>query len=57
MSFQMLFENYSHSSSTLSTKNDMTRSAKYAKEQVYLYSWNYTINHNNNEGENEKYIT
>ena len=53
----MLFENYSHSSSTLSTKNDITRPAKYAKEQVYLYSWNYTINHNNNEDENEKYIT
>ena len=33
-----LFENYSHSSSTLSSKNNRTCSKKQAKEQVYLYS-------------------
>ena len=33
-----LFENYSHSLSTLSSKNNRTYSKKYAKEQVCLYS-------------------
>ena len=37
-----LFENYSHSSSTLSSKNNSTYSKKYSKE---------------NENENEKYST
>ena len=46
-------ENYSHTSSTLSSKNNRTHSKKYAKEQVYLYSWDYTINSNENEDENE----
>ena len=26
-------------------------------KHVCLYSWDYTINHNKNEDENEKYIT
>ena len=51
---RLLFENYSHSSSTLSSKNNWTYSKKEAKEQVSLYSWNYTINHNENEDENKK---
>ena len=33
--------------------NNRTHSKKYAKEQVYLYSWDYTINSNENEDENE----
>ena len=41
-------ENYSHSSSTLSSKNSRY-SKKLAKEQVCLYSWGYMINHNENE--------
>ena len=27
---------------------------KWPKEQVCLYSWDYTINHNENEDENEQ---
>ena len=46
-----LFENYSHSSSTLSSKNNRTYSKKYVKE---LYLWDYTINHNENEDGKEK---
>ena len=42
----LLFENYSHSSSTLSSKNNGTYSKK---EHVCLYSWDYTINRNENE--------
>ena len=38
-----LFENYSHSPSMLSSKN-----------KVCLYSWDYTINQNENEDEKEK---
>ena len=34
----LLFESYSHSSSTLSSKNTRTHSKKQAKEQVGLYS-------------------
>ena len=34
----LLFENYSHSSSTLSSKNDRTYSKKKAKEQMCLYT-------------------
>ena len=34
----LLFENYSHSSSMLSSKNDRTYSKKYAKEQEFVYS-------------------
>ena len=52
-----LFENYSHFSSTLSSKNNKTYSKKQAKEKVCLYSWDNTINHNENEDENEKSIT
>ena len=47
----LLFENYSPSSSTLSSKNNKTYSKKGAKEQVCLYSWDYMINHNENENE------
>ena len=35
-------------------KNNRTPSKKQAKEQVCLYSWDYTLNHNENEDENEK---
>ena len=34
----LLFENYSHSSSTLSSKNNRTYSEKKAKEQMCPYS-------------------
>ena len=47
----MLFENYSHSSSMLSSKNNSTYSEKSAKEQVCLYSWNHMTNHSENEDE------
>ena len=50
----MLFENYSHSSSTLPSKNNKKYSKKYAKEQVSLYSWDYPINDNENEDKNKK---
>ena len=50
----LLFQNYSHSSSTLSSKNNRIYSKKYAKEPVSLYSWDYTINHNENDDKNEK---
>ena len=50
----LLFENHSHSSSTLSSKNNKIYSKKQAKEQVCPYSWDYTINHNENEYENKK---
>ena len=50
----LLFENYSHSSSMLSSKNRRIYSKKLAKEQVGLYSWDYEINHHENEDENEK---
>ena len=53
----LLFENYSHSSSTLSSKNNRAYSKKQANEQVSLYSWDYPINHNENEDENDKKIT
>ena len=51
---RLLFETYSHSSSTLSSKNNTTYSKKQAKKQVFLHLVDYTINHNGNEGENEK---
>ena len=50
----LLLENYSHSSSTLSSKNNRIYSKKLAKEQVGLYSWDYEINHHENVDENEK---
>ena len=50
----LLFENYSHSSSTLLSKDNRTYSRKEAKEQVCLHSWDYAINHNENEDGNEK---
>ena len=49
-----LFKSYSHSSSTLSCKNNRTYSKKQAKEQVTPYFWDYAINHNETEDENEK---
>ena len=53
-----LFENYSpHFSSTLSSKNYRACSKKQAKEQICLYSWDFTINHNENKDVNEKSIT
>ena len=53
----LLFENYSHSLSTLSSKNNRKYSKKYAKEQVSLYSWDCTINHNENEDKIVEWIT
>ena len=52
----LLSENYLHFSSTWSSKNNrkISKSKKEAKEQVCLYWWDYTINHNENEDENEK---
>ena len=50
----MLFGNYSHSSPTSSSKNNKIYSKKYTKEQMCLYSWDYTINHNQNKNEDEK---
>ena len=47
-------EDYSHSSSTLWSKNNRAYSKRQAKEQVCLYSWDYAINHNENEDEKEK---
>ena len=38
----------------LSSKNNRRYSKKQAKEQVHLYSWDYMINHNENEDQNEK---
>ena len=46
----LLLENYSHFSTTVSSKNNRV----YSKKQVCLYSWDYTINHYENEDENEK---
>ena len=45
----LTFENYSHSPSALSSKNNRTHSKIAAKEQVYLYAWGYKINHTENE--------
>ena len=45
----LLFENYSHSSSTVPSKHIRTYFFKKAKLQVCLYSWDYTINHNKNK--------
>ena len=39
----LLFEKNSHASSTLSSKNNRKYSKKQAKEQVCLYSWDYTV--------------
>ena len=51
----LVFENYSHSSFPLSSKDNIGHIFfKKAKDQVYMYSWDYTINHNENEYENEK---
>ena len=48
----LIFENYSH----FSSRNRWTYSKKKQKKQVCLYSWDYAINHNVNEDENEKKI-
>ena len=50
----LLFENYSFSSPMSLSKNIRIFSKKEAKEEVCLYSWDYAINHNENEDENEK---
>ena len=49
-----LFDNYSHSSSMLSFKNNRTYSKKQAKKQACIYSWDYINNHHENEDEKEK---
>ena len=51
-----LFENYSYSSSKLSSKNNKIFIKK-AKDQVCLYLRDYMINHDENEDENGKWIT
>ena len=53
----LTLENYWHSSSTLSSDNNRTYSKKQEKEQACLYSWDYAINHNKNEDENENRFT
>ena len=50
----LLFENYSHSPSSLSSKNKSTYSKKQTKERMCLYFWDYIINHNEYEDENEE---
>ena len=50
------FKNYSQTSSTLSSKNNRTY-FKNKKKSKCLFSWGYTINHNENGDENEKQIT
>ena len=52
----MLFKDYSHSSYTLLSKNNRINSEKQAKELLCQYSWDYAINHSENEDENEKKI-
>ena len=49
----LLCENYSNSSSTLSSKNYRTYSKKTTTKRAYLYSWDYTNNHNENREEKE----
>ena len=53
----LLFENYSHSSSTLSSKSNRTYPENQQKKQLCLNLWDYTINHNENENKNERWIT
>ena len=53
----LLFEKYSLSSSTLSSKRIDHIVKRQAKKQVCLYSWDTTINHNGNEEEKQKWIT
>ena len=48
-----LFENYSHSSSRHYPKI-IGHTLKWVKEQMCMYSWDYTINHNENEDEKEQ---
>ena len=50
----LLFVNYSHSSSALSFKNNSIYCKKEVKKHVCLYSWDYTINHDENEDKNKK---
>ena len=49
----LIIENYAHSSYTSSSKNYGTYS-KSKITSVCLYSWDYVINHNENEDQNEK---
>ena len=51
-----LLENLSHSSSMLSSKNIRTYSQTQTKEQVCLFSWDYT-NHMENRDGNEIQMT
>ena len=50
-------EKYWHSSSTLSSKNNRICYKKKAKEEACLYSWDYVINHDENENKNENRFT
>ena len=45
-------ENYSNSFYTLSFKNNIF--SKISKKQMCQHSWDYTVNHNKNEEQNEK---
>ena len=49
----LLFENYSLSSSTLSSRNNGRYSKKCTKT-ISLFKWSYVISNNENEAENKK---
>ena len=53
----LLFENYSLSSFKLPSKNNRKYSKKYAKNQVCLFKWGYTINYNENEDAITQYLS
>ena len=38
----------------LPSKTNMRYSKEYCKKQLFLFKWDYMINYNENEGENEK---
>ena len=53
----LLLENYSLTSSSLSSKNNRRYSKKMHKKQVRLFKWGHMINDNEKDAENEKEIT
>ena len=52
----LLLENYSLTSSLLSSKNDRRYSKKNYKKEVSLFKWGHMINDNAKDAENEKEI-
>ena len=48
-----LFENYSPSSPTLSSKNNRRYCKKFTEKQARVFKRGYIINYNKNEAENE----